>query len=181
MQLLISFEFYIKNICLLVFSYIYIYIYFFILIKSNKHANTTYPFNKWIVLGLRNLDLFNKHVRLVLTHIVGYSWVNTTQTWHVNTNCHYYFQIPYLIPVGFFLYTVWLDNGYIIYMTTNCYIYDNQLFIVAKINSNWDNADFLLGRFLHSNLRAPFFRWTISPLIFIWNLGSSYDIGRYLF
>ena len=28
--------------------------------------------NKWAVLGLKNLDLFNKDVRLVLTYIVEY-------------------------------------------------------------------------------------------------------------
>jgi len=48
------------------------------------------PFNKWVMLGLKNFDPFNKHVRLVLTHIVEYSWVDTTQTRHVNTNCHPY-------------------------------------------------------------------------------------------
>ena len=31
----------------------------------------TDPFNKWVVLGLRNLDPFNKHVGLVLTHIIS--------------------------------------------------------------------------------------------------------------
>ena len=30
-------------------------------------------FNKWVVLGLRNLDSFNKHIGLVLTYIVEYS------------------------------------------------------------------------------------------------------------
>ena len=30
-------------------------------------------FNKWVVLGLRNPDTFNKHVGLGLTHIVEYS------------------------------------------------------------------------------------------------------------
>ena len=55
-------------ICLFFHKYI-----FFILIKSNKQVNTTDPFNKLIVLGLRNLDPFNKHIGLVLTHIVGYS------------------------------------------------------------------------------------------------------------
>ena len=30
-------------------------------------------FNEWVVLELRNLDLFNKQVGLVLTYIVGYS------------------------------------------------------------------------------------------------------------
>ena len=75
MQLLVSFEFYIKNIYLLVFFYIY----FFILIKFEKQIDMIDLFNKWVVLGLKNLDSFNKHVRLVLTHIVGYLWVDTTR------------------------------------------------------------------------------------------------------
>ena len=29
-------------------------------------------FNKWVMLGLRNLDPFNKHVGLVLIYIVEY-------------------------------------------------------------------------------------------------------------
>ena len=69
MQLLVSFNFYIKKFYLFVFSQIS----FFILIKSDKQVDTTNPFNKWVVLQLRNLDLFNKHVRLVLTYVVGYS------------------------------------------------------------------------------------------------------------
>ena len=44
---------------------------FFFWIKSDKQVNTIDPFNKWIVLRLRNLDPFNKHVELVLIHIVG--------------------------------------------------------------------------------------------------------------
>ena len=32
----------------------------------------TDPFNNWVWLGLRNLDLFNKHVGLVLTYVVEY-------------------------------------------------------------------------------------------------------------
>ena len=43
------------------------------MIKSDKWINTTNTFNKLIVLGLRNLDPFNKYVRLILTHIIGYS------------------------------------------------------------------------------------------------------------
>ena len=69
MQLLVSFNFYIKKFYLFVFSQIS----FFILIKSDKQVDTTDPFNKWVVLELRNLDVFNKHVRLVLTYIIGYS------------------------------------------------------------------------------------------------------------
>ena len=34
--------------------------FFFILIKSDKQVDTTDPFNKWVMLGLRNLDPFNK-------------------------------------------------------------------------------------------------------------------------
>ena len=63
MQLLVSSEFYIKNI----------YLFFFILIKYDKQVDITDPFNKWVVLGLRNLDPFNKQVGLVLTYIVKYS------------------------------------------------------------------------------------------------------------
>jgi len=37
------------------------------------------PFNKKIVLGLKNFDLFNKCVGWVSTHIVEYSWDDTTQ------------------------------------------------------------------------------------------------------
>ena len=46
--------------------------FFFILIKSDKQVDTIDPFNKWVILGLRNLDPFNKHAGLVLTHIVRY-------------------------------------------------------------------------------------------------------------
>ena len=59
MQLLISFEFYIKNI------YLFVIIFFFILIKSNKQINTTNLFNKRVVLGLRNIDPYNKNIGLV--------------------------------------------------------------------------------------------------------------------
>jgi len=47
--------------------------FFFILIKSDKQVDTTDSFNKWVMLGLGILDPFNKHVGLVLTHIVGYA------------------------------------------------------------------------------------------------------------
>ena len=66
-------------------------IFFFILIKSNKQINTTDPFNKWVGLGLKNLNLFNKHVGLVLTYVVEYLWLDTTRTRHANMNCHPYF------------------------------------------------------------------------------------------
>ena len=70
--------------------YIYIYIFFFFLIKSEKQINTIVLFNKWVVLGLKNLNSFNKHVGLVLTHIVGYLWVDTTRirmrTWIATPN-----------------------------------------------------------------------------------------------
>ena len=46
--------------------------FFFILIKSDKEVDTIDLFNKYVVLGLRNFDLFNKHIGLVLTYIVGY-------------------------------------------------------------------------------------------------------------
>ena len=86
MQLLINSKFYIQNI----YFFCFFINFFFILIKSNKHVDTTGPFNKWVGLGLRNLNPFNKHVGLVLTYVVKYSWLDTTQTRHVNTNCHPY-------------------------------------------------------------------------------------------
>jgi len=49
------------------------------LIKFDKQVNKTDPFNKYIVLKLRNLDPFNKRVKLVLTHIVKYSQVDMTR------------------------------------------------------------------------------------------------------
>ena len=70
MQLLVISKFYIKNIY---------FFCFFILIKSNKQIDMTDPFNKWVGLGLKNLDLFNKHVGLVLTYVVEYSWLDTTR------------------------------------------------------------------------------------------------------
>ena len=76
MQLLVSSEFYIKNIYLFWFFIIHINLVntiFFFFIKSNKQVDTIGLFNKWVVLGLRNLDPFNKHVGLMLTHIIGYS------------------------------------------------------------------------------------------------------------
>ena len=60
------------------------------MIKSDKQVNTTDLFNKWVVLRLRNLDPFNKHVGLELTHIIEYSWVDTIQTRHANMNCYPY-------------------------------------------------------------------------------------------
>ena len=69
MQLLVNSKFYTKNIYIFFFFIIFV---FFILIKSNKQVDTTDPFNKWIRLGLRNLDPFNKHVGLVLTYAVEY-------------------------------------------------------------------------------------------------------------
>ena len=65
-----SFEFYIVCLFFQIYIYIYIYIFFFILIKSDKQVDNTDPFNKYIVLGLRNLDSFDKHVGLVLTNII---------------------------------------------------------------------------------------------------------------
>ena len=76
------------------------FFFFFILIKSDKQDDTTNLFNKWIVLGLRNLDPFNKHIGLVLTYIVGYSWVDTTRTRHVNMNYH-----PYFSPSSFLFFS----------------------------------------------------------------------------
>ena len=74
--------------------------FFFILIKSDKHVDTTDLFNKWFVLGLRNLNPFNKHVGLVLTLIAKYSRVYTIQTQYANTN--YQFkpntQTQFIIP-----------------------------------------------------------------------------------
>ena len=40
------------------------------------------------MLWLRNLDPFNKHVGLVLTYIIRYSWINTIWTQYANTNGH---------------------------------------------------------------------------------------------
>ena len=69
-------------------QYIYIYIFlvfivqvnlintkiciFYTLIKSNKKVNAIDLFNKQIVLGLKNFDLFNKCVKLV-SYIIKYS------------------------------------------------------------------------------------------------------------
>ena len=72
------------------YIYIYIYIFFFLvfivqvnlintkicifytLIKSNKKVDVIDLFNKQIVLGLKNFDLFNKCVKLV-SYIIKYS------------------------------------------------------------------------------------------------------------
>ena len=61
---------------------IYIYIYcFFIKIKYDKQVDITDPINKWVVLGLRNLDPFNKYVKLVLTYSrILMSWHGTNPT-----------------------------------------------------------------------------------------------------
>ena len=84
-MLFVSYEFYIKNIYLFIFAF-----FFLILVKFDKQVDTTDPFNKWVMLGLINLDLFNKYDKLVLTYIVEYLWVNTTWTQYVNTNGHSY-------------------------------------------------------------------------------------------
>ena len=73
-------------------QYIYIYIYlvfivqvnlintkiciFYTLRKSNKKVDAIDLFNKQIVLGLKNFDLFNKYVELV-SYIIKYSQVDT--------------------------------------------------------------------------------------------------------
>ena len=81
----------ILNFILKIFICLFFHKFFFlILIKSDKQVNTIDAFNKWVVLGLRNFDPFNKHVGLVLTYIVEYSWVDTTRTQQANTNCHPY-------------------------------------------------------------------------------------------
>ena len=65
------------------------FVYFcFVLIKSDTWVDMTNPFNKQVMLELRNLDPFNKRVSLVLTYIVEYSLVDTTQIRHANTNYH---------------------------------------------------------------------------------------------
>ena len=69
MQLLVNSKFYIKNI----YFFCFFIFFFFILIKYNKQVDTSDPFNKWVKLGLRNLDPFNKHVGLVLTYVIEYS------------------------------------------------------------------------------------------------------------
>ena len=103
-QLLVSFEFY--NNFLFWFFIIHINLintkisFFFLLIKSDKQINTINPFNKWVVLGLRNPNPFNKHVELGLTHTVEYSWVDTTWTWHANTNCLPY-SLVWFYPIRF--------------------------------------------------------------------------------
>ena len=75
MQLLVSYEFYtIFFFCLFFHNF-----FLFILIIYNKQVDTANPFNKWIVLGLRNLNPFNKHVGLVLTHILMI-WHDTNPT-----------------------------------------------------------------------------------------------------
>lgn len=68
-------------------------IYFFALIRSYKWVDTIELFNKQVVLGFKNPNPFIKRVRLVLTNIVEYLWVNMKQIWHVNTNYHPYQQI----------------------------------------------------------------------------------------
>ena len=79
MLLLISSKFYIKNKLFVWFFIVQINLFntkiciFFAFIKFDKWVNMTGPFNKQIVLELRNLDPFNKCVGLVLTHIVKYS------------------------------------------------------------------------------------------------------------
>ena len=72
--------------------------FFFILIKSNKQVDMTNSFNKWVVLWLRNLDPFNKHVGLVSTYIVGYSRVDMTQiaTPNIDSILIFNFSQPYL-------------------------------------------------------------------------------------
>ena len=77
MQLFVSSEFYFKKKNLFVWFFIVqinlVNNIFFVLIKSNKWVNTTNLFNKNVVLGLRNLNPFNKCIGLVSTHIVEYS------------------------------------------------------------------------------------------------------------
>ena len=76
MYLLVSSEFYIKNI--------YIF-YFFILIKFDKQVDMTDLFNKWFMLGLRNSNIFNKHVRLN-----GWCTIYPSK-WHLISCCDFFF------------------------------------------------------------------------------------------
>ena len=65
------------------------FVYFcFISIKSDKWVDTINPFNKQVVLRLRNLDPLNKRAGLVLTHIVKHSLINMTRIRHANMNYH---------------------------------------------------------------------------------------------
>ena len=43
-------------------------IFFFALIKFDKWVDTTNPFNKYVALGLKILNLFNKYVGLEMTY-----------------------------------------------------------------------------------------------------------------
>ena len=56
----------ILNFILKIFIFCF-FIFFFVLIKYDKQIDITDPFNKWVVLGFKNLDPFNKYAKLVLT------------------------------------------------------------------------------------------------------------------
>ena len=49
------------------------------MIKFDKKVDTIDSFNKWVVLDLRNLDPFNKHIELGLTHMVKQHDTNLTR------------------------------------------------------------------------------------------------------
>ena len=44
-----------------------------IIYDAVTQVDTIDLFDKWVVLELRNLDPFNKHVGLILIHLVRYS------------------------------------------------------------------------------------------------------------
>ena len=53
------------------------------MIKFDKKVDTIDSFNKWVVLDLRNLDHFNKHIELGLTHMVKQHDTNLTNEYEL--------------------------------------------------------------------------------------------------
>ena len=56
----------------LILKFVYIF-FLFTLIKSIKWVDTTDPFNKYVMLGLKNHYSFNKQVELRSTYLIKYS------------------------------------------------------------------------------------------------------------
>ena len=124
MYLLVSSEFYIKNI--------YIFFYFFILIKFDKQVDLTDLFNKWFMLGLRNSNPFNKHVRLN-----GWCTIYPSK-WHLSSCCDFFFFLDILWLIicdsGIFFNFEWL---FVMHLLVSSKFYIKYIYFILLLFLFW--------------------------------------------
>ena len=113
---------------------IYIYFYFFILIKFDKQVDLTDLFNKWFMLGLRNSNPFNKHVRLN-----GWCTIYPSK-WHLSSCCDFFFFWTYcdwlFVIVGYSLILndyLWCIYSLVLNFILNIFILFYYYFYFDKI------------------------------------------------